>query len=162
MTSAAVCAQAPTKCAKFGQGPVSDVERKLSSRRAVAMLAATRALFSSSARLARWARGPSVLMTEASSQGVRDFPDTPCAAASRRRLRCALLNIGGFQCLFLRARTGDEDATPLPQLTPANDTEPGDLLCPLGVLGWDKPAAASVEGGELPRTQPHDGDAQRL
>lgn len=80
---------------------------------------------------------------------------------AKRPRRC-LLDLGGLKCVLFRAGTGDEDAARLSEPTPANETEPGDILCPLRVLVQYEPAATGVEGGEVPRAEPHHRDAQRL
>ena len=79
-----------------------------------------------------------------------------------KRPRRCLLDLGGLKCVLFGAGTGNQDAAPLFEPTPANETESGDVLCMLGVLIQDEPATTSVEGGEIPRTEPHHGDAQRL
>jgi hypothetical protein len=51
-----------------------------------------------------------------------------------KRLRRCLLDLGGLNCVLFRAGTGDQDAAPLSEPTPADETEPGDVLCLLRVL----------------------------
>lgn len=78
---------------------------------------------------------------------------------AKRPCRC-LLDLRGLKSLLFGTGTGDEHAAPLLKPTPANETEPGDILCPLGVLVQDEPAAASVEGGEVPRRAPSDPETR--